>query len=164
MTSANIVLVLAALATALMAGLFYSWSCSVTIGIARLSDREYLAAMQSMNSAILNPFFFAAFFGALILLPVSTWMHYGQRTSLRFWLLLAATLCYVFGVFGVTVAGNVPLNETLATFDLNAAAANEISAHRTNFEGPWNKLNLIRSAFATVSIVLVIIACMSHED
>jgi uncharacterized membrane protein len=33
---------------------------------------------------------------------------------------------YVVGVFGVTVFGNVPLNEALAKFDVEFASATEI--------------------------------------
>lgn len=73
---ANIVLILAATAAALMAGLFYSWSCSVVPGLAKLSDANYLASMQAMNKAILNPVFFSSFFGTLLLLPISTFIHY----------------------------------------------------------------------------------------
>ncbi len=74
-----------ATATALMAGLFYAFSCSVNLGLARLSNAEYISAMQSTNRAIQNPIFFAAFFGAPILLPLSVFLHYGQPLTMRFW-------------------------------------------------------------------------------
>ena len=45
---ANVLLILAGTATALMAGLFFAWSCSVTNGIARLPDSGYIAAFQAM--------------------------------------------------------------------------------------------------------------------
>ena len=50
-------LIITAVFTGLMAGLFYSWSISVTPGIARLVDKEYLASFQAMNRAIINPLF-----------------------------------------------------------------------------------------------------------
>ena len=68
MTIANVILVITATLTALMAGLFFAWSCSVMPGFARLKDREFVAAMQAANRAIQNPVFFAAFFGAPIFL------------------------------------------------------------------------------------------------
>lgn len=163
-TPSNIVLILAATATALMTGLFYAWSCSVTIGIARLPDPEYMAAMQAMNDAILNPVFFAGFLGAAILLPVSTFMHYTQPASARFWLLLGATAVYLVGVFGVTFFGNVPLNDALKNFNLHTASLQEITAQRVKFEAPWNKLNTVRTVAATLAIVLVIIACLQPKE
>jgi uncharacterized membrane protein len=35
----NITLLLAALATSLMAGLFYNWASAITVGLHRLSDK-----------------------------------------------------------------------------------------------------------------------------
>src|SRR5882724_1766020 len=101
LTPINIVLILAATTTALMAGLFFAWSCSVTIGIARLPDAAYIASMQAMNRAILNPVFFSAFFGALLLLPLSAFLHYHHHPSPRFWLLVAASILYGTGVLGI---------------------------------------------------------------
>src|SRR5688572_7893361 len=76
--------------TGLMAGLFYAWSISVTPGIGRLGDKEYLASFQAMNRAIVNPVFLICFLGAAVLLPVCTFMEYAQPISNRFWFLLGA--------------------------------------------------------------------------
>ncbi|MBC8154239.1 MAG: DUF1772 domain-containing protein, partial [Bacteroidetes bacterium] len=74
----NIVLGCATVTTALIAGLLYAYSCSVNPGLNRLSDASYLAAMQSINREIQNPVFFLSFLGALVLLPLSTWMLHSQ--------------------------------------------------------------------------------------
>lgn len=163
-TPSNLVLIFAAVTTALMAGLFYAWSISVVPGIVRLPDREYIAAMQSMNDAIENPIFFAAFFGAMFLLPISTYMHYSQPMSARFWFLLAASVLYIVGVMGLTMFGNVPLNIALRNFDIPGASAQEIASLRTKFEGPWNNLNSIRTVANILSLVCVILACLSSKD
>ncbi|MNE75598.1 hypothetical protein D3C80_1717730 [compost metagenome] len=101
--------------------------------------------------------------GALVLLPVSTFMHYTNPANLRFWLLLAATVVYVIGVFGVTAFGNVPLNETLAAFNLTSASVGEIVVARTNFEASWVNLHTIRTVASVVVVALVIISCLSSE-
>lgn len=156
----NIILVLAGTTTALMAGLFYAWSCSANLGLAKLSDEGYLTAMQEINRAILNPVFFAGFFGALVLLPLSAYLHYSQPVQLKFWLLVAAALCYIIGTFGVTIFGNVPLNNSLDAFDLKLATAEAMRLQRSGFEATWNSLNTIRAVAATMAIVLVLIACL----
>ena len=160
-TLTNILLVMTATTTALMAGLFYAFSCSVNLGLARLSNAEYISAMQSINRTIQNPIFFAAFFGAPILLPLIVFLHYGQPLPARFWFLLAATIIYLIGTFGVTIFGNVPLNNTLDRFDLQSATEEEIAVQRGNFEGRWNNLNTVRTVSATLAIMLVVIACLS---
>ena len=158
MKMANIILVITATLTALVAGLFFAWSVSVTLGLARVSDSEYVSVMQSINRAIQNPVFFAAFFGAQIFLPICLFLFYGQTS--QFWLLLAATVIYTIGVMGVTIFGNVPLNNRLDSFDLKTANQQEISLQRTNFEGTWNNLNTVRTISSTLAVILVIIACL----
>jgi uncharacterized membrane protein len=158
-TISNIILVITATLTALMAGLFYAWSCSVMLGFARLRDREFVAAMQATNRAIQNPVFFAAFLGAPVFLPISTFLNYGQAP--RFALLLAATLIYLTGTFGVTIFGNVPLNNALDRFDSESATEQETARQRANFERRWNALNTIRTASSMLALILVIVACLN---
>ena len=114
-----------------------------------------------MNRAIQNPLFFTCFFGAALLLPVSTYLHYGIANPLVFWLLLSATVLYLVGVMGVTIFGNVPLNESLEAFNLQSATDDEITAQRTQFETPWNRLNNIRTVTSTLALILFIAACIT---
>lgn len=150
----NITLFLATMAAVLAAGLFYSYAVSVNPGLGRLSDTVYLQSMQSINRAILNPLFFLSFMGAVFLLPASTWLHYG-RNNVRFWWLLAASVMYVAGVFGVTVAGNVPLNNALDALKLDGASAEQLSSWRTSFEKPWNMLNTVRTIAAILTAMIL---------
>lgn len=164
MNLSNVLLTITATTTALIAGLFFAYSCSVTLGLARVSNTEYIAAMQSINRAILNPVFLGCFLGTAILLPICTYLNYHQPLSVRFWFLLAASAVYVVGVIGITMGGNVPLNEALDAFNMQSASAGEIATRRAAFEIAWNKLNMIRTVASIVSIVLVIIACLSPVD
>ncbi len=163
MTISNVILVLTATCTALMAGLFYSYSCSVVLGLRLLTDAEYISAMQSINKAIQNPIFFLSFFGTLLLLPASTYLNYLQPLAVRFWLLLTATILYFTGVFGVTVFGNIPLNNALEKFNLLNASKEAISLQRTIFEARWNNLNTVRTISSIASLVVVIIACIYSD-
>lgn len=160
-TFTHLVLIITATMTALISGLFYAWSCSVVPGLARVSDSSYLEAMQQINRAILNPVFFMSFIGTALLLPLSTWLHYGPVLNARFWLLLLASIVYLAGTFGVTMFGNVPLNDSLDAFNLSSASLEELSAQRARFEGPWNSLNIIRTLAGIVSLILIIMACLS---
>lgn len=148
----------------LTAGIFYCWSVSVTIGLAPLIDKEYITAFQSLNRKIQNPLFFLCFFGSALLLPISTWLHYEQPVQLRFWLLLAASIIYLAGVIGVTIIGNVPLNQALDNFNVASANNTEIAARRLIFEAPWNRLNNTRTVACIVSLVLTILACLVKHD
>lgn len=161
MTAQNIVLLITALLTALIAGLFYSYSCSVNPGLGKLADKEYLLAMQSINREILNPVFFASFMGTLIMLPVVTWMQYNREgATVVFWLMLASTAIYAIGTFGITAAGNVPLNEMLARFDLGNATSSQLADYRAQFEKPWNSLHAMRTVAVVISLLLLLGACI----
>jgi uncharacterized membrane protein len=65
----------------LLAGLFFSYSYSVNPGLKSLADNEYVKAMQSINIAIQNPYFFISFMGLLFVFPVSTYLMYRQQTD-----------------------------------------------------------------------------------
>lgn len=142
---------------ALIAGLFYAYSCSVNPGLGRLPDKEYLLAMQSINRAILNPWFFISFMGTLILMPVCTLLHYQTAgADLPFYLVLAATIVYAAGVFGVTIAGNVPLNNMLDKTNLQTGSMNEMRQTRVAFEIPWNRFHRIRTVCNIIALVLLL--------
>jgi uncharacterized membrane protein len=160
----TIVLLLAALATALMAGLFYNWTTAITTGLHKLQDREYIAAMQSINRAIQNPLFFLSFFGAALLLPFSCYLHFKSTFPVNFYLLLAATVLYLTGVMAVTIAGNIPLNNMLDKFDLANASVDKITAMRQAFENKWNNLNTIRTIASFISLLLVLLSLNSNKS
>jgi uncharacterized membrane protein len=165
MTTKTILLFIAAVSTSLIGGVFYAFTCAVLPGLGRLSDQAYLSAMQAINRAIQNPLFFATFMGTLFLLPTATYLHYTQAgLSGRFFWLLAGTVLYAAGVFGITVFGNVPLNEWLDKIDLSAMDSGQMAEIRRRYEGPWNSLHTIRTFASAIVIALVTLACLSLND
>jgi uncharacterized membrane protein len=154
----NITLVLAGILTALVTGLYFGYSVSVNGGLHRLNDSEYVKAMQSINVAIQNPIFFVSFIGPLLLLPLATFLQ-GHTNSMQFALLLASSVLYIAGSFGVTMIGNVPLNQRIAKFDVTNAAGNEIAQARSGFEKSWNRLHTIRTLSSIAATVIIFVAC-----
>lgn len=163
LTFLQILLGMTAVSTALMGGLFYAYSCSVNPGLGRLSDMDYLSAMQSINRAILNPAFFSSFLGSLALLPVCTWVYFSYSVSPGSWCVLGATVVYFTGVFGVTMVGNVPLNNALDKADLAAASAGQLAQHRAAFEERWNRLNTLRTVAAVATVALMVAGCIGFK-
>jgi uncharacterized membrane protein len=161
MKMTTLLLIVTATLTALIAGLFYAYSCSVVLGLGKLSDTEYLKSMQSINREILNPVFFMSFMGTAFLLPISTFFYRGQHPV--FLLLLLATLAYLLGVFAVTMFGNVPLNDQLDKFDIANSTVQKIKEMRDTFENRWNFLNNIRTVFSVITIVLTVCACIWNK-
>lgn len=162
MKMTTVFLLITAVLTALIAGLFYAYSCSIVLGLGKLSDTEYLKSMQNINREILNPVFFMSFMGTAVLLPVTTFLFRGESSVFIF--LLLASAAYLIGVFGVTIVGNVPLNDMLDKFDISSSTIEAIKQMRESFENRWNLLNTVRTIFSVISIVLVICACIWRKE
>lgn len=160
----SISLFLAILSTGLSAGLFYAWEVSVIPGTKRIPDRSYLEGMQSINRAILNPAFFAIFFGSLLFLLASSYTQYLGGASISFWLILGAMLSYLIGTFGVTVFGNVPMNEALDLVNLNDLNGETLRYIRTSYEGKWNQWHSIRTVFSVLAFILSILVAFVDKS
>jgi len=160
MKSKKMILFLTTIVMGLTAGIFYCWSISVTRGLALLPDKEYITAFQALNRAILNPMFLLCFMGLVFLLPLSAFTTWHKPLPAAFWLLCAASLIYIIGVMGVTMAGSVPMNDALDKFNAAAASPSDLAATRAGFEAQWNFLNNIRTVSCVVSFGLTTGAAM----
>ena len=152
------ILALAVLLTGIMAGIFFTWSNAVKPGIGKLSDLEYLNSLQSMNRVILNKSFLFLFIGAIIAVALVPIFHFHTYPNKIFWLFMCIFLIYWAGVFGVTVFGNIPLNEILDKSNLEAMGMKEIISLRRTIEFKWNNFNLIRSISSAITFILLIIS------
>lgn len=152
----SLTLFVAILLTGLSAGLFYAWTVSVIPGTRKVVDVTYLESMQSINRAILNPAFYLIFMGSPLVLALSTFQQF--NTGPKFWLLLVATILYLSGTFGVTIFGNVRLNDALDILDLASLGEIELKDFRKSYEGKWNRLHWIRTAFAVLSFLFSLLA------
>ena len=153
----SIILFGAVVLTGLSAGLFCAWSVSVIPGTKRVADLAYLETMQSINRAILNPAFFLIFFGSVVLLSISSIYHFNTNKWV-FGLILASSITYLIGTVGVTGVGNVPLNNQLEVLKIAELSTDKISAFRKYYESGWNRLHLIRTVFAVLSFLLIVLA------
>jgi uncharacterized membrane protein len=146
--------------TGLMAGIFFTWTNAVTPGIGKLKDIGYLSALQAMNRVILNPAFYIVFICPILTLPLATVLNYHSEPSLVFKLLLVVSIIYIFGVFFITILGNIPLNNVLHKNDLDGFSPEDAKNLRTEIETKWNKFNLIRTITSSISFILLIIICL----
>ena len=158
MKSETIILALAILLTGLMAGIFFTWSNAVKPGIGKLSDIEYLRALQSMNRVILNNTFKIIFLGAIIAIALVPVFYFNLYPRNIFWLFVFTLVIYWIGVFGVTVSGNIPLNEILDKTNLESITSEEIKTLRKSIEVKWNNFNLIRCISSGITFILLIVS------
>jgi uncharacterized membrane protein len=143
------------LGSGLMAGLFFAFSVSVMKALARLPSAEGIAAMQSINVAILNPVFLTAFFGtaaACVLLMIASLWRWHEPSSVY---LLSGSVLYLVGTFSVTLVFNVPKNKALASF---ARTDPEGATLWTNYLSKWTAWNHVRAAAALAAVALLTVA------
>jgi uncharacterized membrane protein len=132
----------------LSAGFFYAYADSVTRGLARTDDATYVQTFQMINEEVRTPLFMLVFAGPALALALAAIVAWRQRLPAA--LMLLAFLLYTGGVVVVTMTGNVPLNERLASLTgLDVAA---LADARADFEAPWNTLNLIRTVAAVAAL------------
>ncbi len=141
-----------------MAGIFFTWSNAVKPGLGKLSDIEYLRALQSMNRVILNNAFKLIFLGAIITVALVPVFYFNLYPKNIFWLFILTLIIYWVGVFGVTISGNIPLNEILDKTNLESISQEEIKALRTRIEVKWNNFNFIRSISSAITFLLLILS------
>lgn len=149
--------------SALIAGLFFAYTFSVNLGLHKSDDKTYLIAMQNINREILNPAFYSCFLGAPLLLIVSSVLYF-DLSSPKFYLILTACISYIVGVFIITAAKNVPLNNQLNSFDLSKASSEAIYRMRLRIEDPWVFWNNIRTIFSFITLVCLIISLIFFKS
>jgi uncharacterized membrane protein len=148
----------------MVTGLFWGWAFSAMPGLRSVDDRTYVASMQPINRAILNPMFLVAFTGTVVVLAVAALTTFLAGDTRRAWWITAAAVTYTVGVFGVTVAGNVPLNDALDAFAPAGADDAGFAAARRAYEGPWNRLHVIRSALGVLAVVFAATAALTPTE
>lgn len=135
----------AALASGLIAGVFFAFSSFVMKALAKLPPGEGIAAMQSINVFAVKSWFLPVFLGSAALsLVAAIWaLRHGPHPSSP-WMLAAAVL-YLAGCFGVTMAFNVPMNNGLAAL---APDASTRAAFWADYQIRWTRWNHVRTLAA----------------
>jgi len=154
----EVLTILSALGSAVIGGLLFAFSTSVMKALGKLPPQHGIAAMQSINIVIINPFFLLVFMGTtvacavLVVLSLTRWDD--PASAYR----LAASVLYIVGTFGVTMACNVPRNNALA-----AARPDSLEAARiwARYLPEWTRWNHLRTAAAVAAAALFMVSLRS---
>ena len=137
----------ATLTMGLAAGVFALYAHTIMPGLKKTDDRTFVAAFQSIDRAIINPWFMTtAFGGALVFTLAGLLTNLGE--SALPW--VAAALALYAIVVVITIAVNVPLNDAIkAAGDPNQI---DLAAVRERFgEARWAAWNLVRTALSVAA-------------
>jgi uncharacterized membrane protein len=146
----------AALGCGLMAGIFFAFSAFVMKALSRLPPAQGIAAMQSINTAVINPVFLTAFLGtaaACVLAIISSLLHWHAPGAVY---LLIGGVLYLAGTFLVTVAFNIPRNDALASLTpTDPNSANVWASYLTSWTA-WNHVRMVAALAAAAAFILAL--------
>jgi uncharacterized membrane protein len=148
----------AALGSGVVGGIFYGFSSFIMSALKRLPQTQGAAAMKMINVTVINPVFLLVFLGtALVCLLLAGGAFFDWNRPAAKWL-LAASLLYLLGCFGVTLLGNVPLNNQLAA--VTPAQETALWAYYLKI---WTRWNHVRTFASILSSLLFMLALFSSK-
>lgn len=142
------------LASALVGGVFQSFSDFVMRGLLEAAPAGGMESMQQLNRTVYRSAFLTTF---LALVPATgamafyAWLRLSGSPQV---LIVAAAVVYVLLVFVVTAAGNVPMNEQLDALGHTSAEGHAYWATYGRVWTWWNHLRTLGSV-ATAALFLV---------
>ena len=142
----------------LIAGVFFAFSTFVMKALSRIPPAHGIAAMQSINVVVINPWFMTAFLGTSVVcvaLSVASILTWGQPAA---FFELTGSLSYLLGTFLVTIVFNVPRNNALAAAN---PASDDGGRLWAGYLTSWTAWNHVRTAAALLAMVLLILALRS---
>ena len=148
----SVLALLSALGSGLIAGAFFAFSTFVMKALGRLQPPQGIAAMNSINVVVINPWFMGAFLGtalACLVLAVSS-LRAWQKPGAGY--LLAGAVLYIVGTFLVTMVFNVPRNNALAAVDPESAEGARLWA---SYLSGWTAWNHVRTVAALAAAALL---------
>jgi len=145
---------LAALGAGMIAGVFFAFSVFVMRALAQLPAPHGVAAMQSINVVVVRSLFLPVFLGTALCCAVLTaWWFVDPPAAVGLWLPIGG-LSYLLGVFGVTMAFNVPLNNALARTTPTAGAGDAVWQDYLRRWGRWNHVRTVASLAAALVLTV----------
>ncbi len=140
------------LAFALLGGVFLAFSDFIMRALSVTSGAGGPEAMRAINREVYRYVFMSLFIG---MVPVSLILGGGAYVTLPnpapF---VVAAAIYIFGVFGITAACNLPMNNALAAFD--AASTEGLRYWTTTYLPDWTFWNNVRTGACLVATAVLL--------
>ena len=138
-----------ALATGLMAGVFFAFSTFVMKALGRIPAAEGISAMQSINVVVERSGFLVVFLGAAVTCIALAILSFWRLGSHSGWFVLAGAAVYLLGCIVVTMIFNVPMNNALAA--MPAADAATATYWTKTYLRDWKFWNHVRTLACLLS-------------
>jgi len=90
-------------------------------------------------------------------LILATVLGFSQVEGMARALLILASLTYLLGTQLTTITVHLPLNNHVQTLDIATMDDATLQTERQNFEARWTRWNVVRTAFAALTSILLIV-------
>ena len=154
-------LLAATMAMGIGAGVFQLYNFAIMPGLRRTDDRTFVGAFQQIDTAIIGPWLFLFFFGALGFTALAAALHFSadERSALPW---IGGAFVLHLAVVVMTMVINVPLNDKIkASGDPDRIA--DLAAVRERFhEARWVGWNLFRAVVSTAAFGCLAWALVLH--
>ena len=157
-------LMLTIMLCSLVAGLLFGFAVVVMPGIAKLTDKEYLLAFKHMDGIIQNnqPLFILVWAGSILSIIITLILGIMNLSGIQIYLLVFASILYLFGVQLPTFRFNIPLNNSIQHLDIESLEESEATSSRVDFEIPWNRWNKIRTVNAILAVSMLLLLLIRY--
>lgn len=148
---------LATLLLALVAGVFLAFSDFVMRSLRLAAPGSGIEAMQVINREVYSSIFLVLLLGmapASAALGAYAWVYLPGPSSVWF---LAGAVIYGIGTFGVTMLGNVPMNQRLDKMPLGDPAT---AAYWQHYLSGWTRWNHLRTVASAISAACFLTGCV----
>ncbi|MBJ9969332.1 DUF1772 domain-containing protein [Burkholderia seminalis] len=142
----------------LMAGVYFAFSTFVMTSLGRLAPPAGAAAMNAINVDIVRSPFMPLFLGTTLMALALAVIALFNRDQPGAMAAVAGGVLYVFGMFAVTMAVNVPLNDALAAADPVTAQGAALWTRYLRDWTMWNHVRTVASAAACACFIAAIAA------
>ena len=145
MSTLDLLTLICAVGTGLIAGFFFAFSICVMRALGKLPPPQGIAAMQSINVVVINPWFLSAFFGTAVACLSAIAVSLSRWGDPRAWYWLVGIALYLIGSILVTMLFNVPRNNALAVL---SPSSSEAARHWNAYLSSWTAWNHVRTIAA----------------
>lgn len=144
----------ATVGTAVVGGVFFTFSTFVGQALRAAPTAHAVATMQAVNVAAVRPPLMIALFGSAAL-GVAASVH-ALRAGGSAWPTVTGAALYLVGTIGTTVAYHVPRNDRLGTWDPSSAT----SRQWLSWLSSWEAGNHVRTVTSLAAAVLLAVGTL----
>jgi uncharacterized membrane protein len=143
------------LCSALVAGVFQSFSDFVMKALVAAEPRGGIEAMQMINRTVFGSVFLVMMLGIVpLVLGLAVYTQVNVYGPAQTWITAGAVI-YVISVFLVTMFGNVPMNNRLDSMDRSMSRA---TTYWRTYSVVWTRWNHVRTLGSVATAICFIIA------